>query len=236
MKFRKPLAILGLAGVVAALAVAGSAFAQTPTPAPDQKAKSSYQELFLDRLAAALGTTREKLNGAFTQARDETVDQQVKDGKLTQEQADKIKARSGEAPFGFGIRGFERGHKGGPAFMGGGQAHEAIAKALGMTSEDLTNQLRSGKTLAELAKGKEQAVKDAVVGVVKPQLDEAVKNGKMTQDRANQILEQIQSSDLNSFGGRGFMGKGWFKGNGTRDQAPSTKPSGGPAASGARAL
>lgn len=226
MKFRKPLVVLGLAGVVAALVVAGTAFAQTPTP--DQQAKTSYHEFFLDRLANALGTTRDKLNGALTQARSETVDQAVKDGRLTQEQADKIKAQQGTGPFGFGFHGFGRGGMKGGAFMGAGQAHDAIAQALGMTPEDLANQLRSGKTLAELAAGKEQAVKDAIVNAMKPQLEEAVKNGRITQDRANEILEQIRTSDLSKYGGHWGMGRGWFKGNGTQNQAPGTKPSGGP--------
>ncbi|MGE5618811.1 MAG: hypothetical protein ACM3US_06085 [Sphingomonadaceae bacterium] len=229
MRFRKPLAILGLAGLVATLAVAGSAFAQTPTP-DQQAASSNYREHFLDRLANALGTTREKLNSAFTQARNETVDQMVKDGKLTQEQADKIKAKSDTAPFAFGFRGFGKRHEGGIVFKGGGQVHVAIAEALGMTPEELTNQLKSGKSLAELAQGKEQAVKDAVVGIVKAQLDNAVKNGKMTQERADRILEQIRTADLSKLGGRGFMGKGWFKGNGMGKQAPRDNSSRGPAA------
>lgn len=228
MKFRKPLVILGLAGVVTALVVGGTAFAQTPTPSPNQQAKTSNGEFFLDRLAAALGTTRDKLNGAFTQARNETVDQAVKDGRLTQEQADRIKSQQGTAPFGFGFGVLGRGGKGGAAFMGGSQVRDAIAKVLGMTPEDLANQLRSGKSLAELAKGREQTVKDAIVSAVKPQLDQAVKDGKITQDRANQILDQIRTSDLNSLGGRGgLMLDGKWKGrmSGPRgDKNPTPAP------------
>ncbi len=235
MKLRKPLAILGLAGAIAALAVVGTAFAQTPTPAPNQQAKSNYQNLFLDKLAAALGTTRDKLNSAFTQARNETVDQAVKDGKLTQQQADKIKAQQGNAPFGFGFRGVERGERKGMAFFpGGGEVRDAIAQALGMTPEDLTSQLRSGKSLADLAKGKEQAVKDAIVNATKPKLDEAVKNGKMTQEQETQILDKIRNSDLSKLGFH--PGKGWQKGHGPQNGKPGNKSSLGPAPSGATAL
>jgi len=226
MKLRKPLVILGLVGVVAALAVVGTAFAQTPPS--DQQAKTNYQQFFLDRLANALGVTTDKLNSAFTQARNETVDQEVKDGKLTQERADQIKSKQGTVPFGFGFRGFEGGrdrHAGfaGPkGFMGGTQVRDAIAKALGMTSDDLTNQLRSGKKLADLAKGKEDAVKSAIVDAMKPQLDQAVKDGKLTQDQENQILDRIQKSDLNSFGGHWGMGRNWQKGP-NKGQTPAPR-------------
>lgn len=222
MKLSKPLVVLGLAGVVAAVVVAGTAFAQTPTPAPGQQAKTSYHEFFLDRLAAALDTTRDKLNSALVQARNETVDQQVKDGRLTQEKADKIKSQEGIAPFAFGFRGFDRGGMKGGAFVGGSQVRDAIAQALGMTPEDLASQLRSGKSLAELAQGKEQAVKDAIVAAMKPQLDQAVKDGRITEERANEILEQVRTSDLSKLGGH--WARGWFKGNGDRSKAPMTRP------------
>ncbi len=213
MRVRRSLAIVGLVGAVAAVAVAGTAMAQTPTPGANQ-AKTNYQNLFMDKLAAALGVGRDKLNSAFTDARNATVDQEVRDGKLTQQQADRIKANPNVGPgFGFGFRGSERerGEKG--AFsMGGIKVWSAIAGALETTPQDLTNQLRSGKTLAQLAQGKEQAVKDAIVNTVKPKLDQAVKNGRMTQDQENQFIDKIQKSDLNNFGGHWGM-KGPRKGN-----------------------
>jgi len=46
----------------------------------------------------------------------------------------------------------------GGAVMDGSQVNDAIAKALGITTQDLTNQLQSGKSLAEIASGKVQAV------------------------------------------------------------------------------
>ena len=222
MKLGKPLAFLGVVGVVAALVVAGTAFAQTPTPAPGQQARTGYHEFFLDRLAAALDTTRDKLNSALVQARNETVDQQVKDGRLTQEKADRIKSQEGIVPFAFGFRGFDRGGMKGGAFVGGSQVRDAIAQALGMTPEELANQLRSGKSLAELAQGKEQAVKDAIVAAMKPQLDQAVQDGRITRERADQILEQVRSSDLSKLGGH--WAGGWFKGKGERGKAPTPTP------------
>lgn len=236
MKLRRVLVVLGLAGALAVTAVAGTAIAQTPTP--NTQTGTNYQEYFLDRLASALGTTRDKLTSAFTQARNETADQAVKDGKLTQEKADRMKAQQGIGPFGF--HGFgsdmDRGDmgRGGKmdGFMGGGQSREAIAGALGITTQELDTQLRSGKTLAELAAGKEQAVKDAMVAAEKTRLDQAVAGGKITQAQADQRLEQLRNADLNSlFGHRGMEGRGEFRfrGDGTQPSAPTARPSQGTA-------
>ena len=223
MRFRKTLIALGLAGVVAVAAIAGTAFAQTPTPTPNQN-KTNYQNVFMDKLAAALGKSRDELNAAFTQARNGTVDQEVTDGKLTQAQADAIKARQGNAPFGgFGAKGGDRGEmRGGGFFMGGADVQDAIAKALVMTTADMKTQLQSGKTLAVLAQGKEQAVKDAIVSVEKPKLDQSVKDGKLTQDRENQIIDGIQKSDLSKMGGHWGMGRG--NGNAPKSHSQNEAP------------
>jgi polyhydroxyalkanoate synthesis regulator phasin len=239
MRLRKALIIVGLAGAIVAALVVGTALAQTPTPTPNQ-AKTNYQNVFLDKLAAALGKSRDQLNQALTQARNDTADQAVKDGNLSQQQADRLKAQSGSAPFGFGFHGFggpDRGRAPGMMFMGGAQVRDAIAQALGMTPQDLATQLRSGKTLAQLAQGKEQAVKDAITKIVKAQLDQAVKNGRMTQDQENNVLNKIQSMDLNNLGALGGMRKGPGPGNRPKaTPAPGNKPSFGPLRPGLGAL
>ncbi len=225
MRVRKAAAILGLVGAVAALAVVGTAMAQTPTPAPNQ-AKTNYQSIFMDKLAAALNISRDQLNSALTNARNATVDQAVTDGKLTQQQADKIKANPNVGPglgFEFGFRGGERGHKG-TFFMGGANVWNAIAQTLGMTPQDLTTQLKSGKTLAQIAGDKASDVKNAIVNTIKPNLDQAVKNGKMTQDQENQIISKIQNSDLSTFGGH-WGARGPRKGNNNATPTPNNSPS-----------
>jgi hypothetical protein len=201
MSLRRIWMGLGLLGLVASMAVAGTVLAQTPTPPPGQSATANYGQFFLDRLAANLGIPKERLTEALTRARDETADQAVKDGRLSQQQADRLKAQPGVPPFGFGF-GFHGEKRGMPgfAFRFEGPVRDAIAGALGMTTQQLNEQLRSGQTLGQLAQGKEQAVRDAIVGAVRPQLDQAVQNGRMTQDQANQILSKIQNMDLNQLG------------------------------------
>lgn len=237
MKARKPLAILGVAAVVVGLVIAGTAFAQTPTPTqtPGQQNRANYQNFFLDRVASILGVSRDALNSALTQARNDTADQAVKDGKLTQDQANNLKSRTGNNGFGFGF-GFGHPGRGEARPKGkfdGADVMNAVAQALGMTPQDLMSQLRSGKTLADLAKGKEQAVKDAIVNAEKPKLDQAVQSGKMTQDQENKILDNIRNADLSKIGPH--WGFGWGKGHG-QNPAPGNRPSMGPAMSGASSL
>jgi hypothetical protein len=237
VRSRKTLFLLGLAGLIAALAVAGTALAQTPTPTPNQP-KSNYRDTFLDKLATALGTTKDKLNGAFTQARNDTIDQAVNDGKLTQQQADKMKARQNAGP-GFSFRGLPEG-KAKPRItmgMNSSQIRDAIAGALGMKPEDLAAQLKAGKSLSELAQGKEQAVKDAVLKVVKDRLDQAVKAGKLTQAQADQSYSKAQKMDpLKMFGGPWGKMHGERKPNEQNGLKNNSRPSREPAASAAGTL
>lgn len=229
MTLRKTLVILGLVGAVAAAVVAGTAFAQTPTPTPGQSG-TNYQQLFENQLASALGITTDKLTSAFTTARNATVDQAVKDGKLTQQQADSIKSKPATGPgLGFGFGHFGHGPRGGMGFIGGPDVQSAIAGALGITTQELQTQLQSGKTLAQIAGGNAAAVKTAIVNTIKPKLDQAVKDNKLTQARETQIIDGIQNGDLSQFGGHWGMRPGGKGG-------PGTRPSMGPARMGPGAL
>lgn len=232
MTLRKTLVILGLVGAVAAAVVAGTAFAQTPTPTPGQSG-TNYQQFFENQLASALGITTDKLTSAFTTARNATVDQAVKDGKLTQQQADSIKSKPATGPglgFGFGHFGhFGHGPRGGMGFIGGADVQSAIAGALGITTQNLQTQLQSGKTLAQIAGSNAAAVKTAIVNTIKPKLDQAVTAGRLTAARETQIINDIQNSDLSQFGGHWGMRPGGKDG-------PGTRPSMGPARMGPGAL
>ena len=98
--------LIGLAGflVVAVIAAgawlvvspAGLSFAQapSPTPQPGQSTtnKGVYNTFFWNALATRLGVTLDKLKEAITGASTDTIDQAVKDGKLTQDQANQMKA------------------------------------------------------------------------------------------------------------------------------------------------
>jgi len=118
----------------------------------------------------------------------------VKDGTITQSQADAVKKAIEDARPDHGIRGpgfrmFGEGH--GPF----GDVFGAAAKALGVSVDDLRAALRDGKSIADIAKDKNVAVSDvvdAMVAAAKADLDQAVKDGHLTQAEADQHLSDLR--------------------------------------------
>lgn len=110
----------------------------------------------------------------------------VSDGTLTQSQADKVASTLDKKMPKRGV--------GGPGARFGGmgmtQTRDAAAKALGLTPGKLEIALRSGKSLAEVAKDQKVSVDSlvkAMVTATKGELAAAVKNGTMTQARADRM-------------------------------------------------
>jgi hypothetical protein len=110
----------------------------------------------------------------------------VKDGTLTQSQADKVASTlDTKLP-----RGGPGGHEGPGGRLGGmgmRQAEDAAAKALGMTTDKLHAALEGGKSLADVAKSQKVSVPTLVKAMVKAaeaDLARAVKDGRMTQAQA----------------------------------------------------
>lgn len=97
---------------------------------------------------------------------------------------------------------------------------DAAAKALSLSTADLMTALRSGKTLAGVAKEKNidvNAVKQAMVDGAKAQVDQMVQSGKLTQDQATQMKQSIDQSaaklDLSQPFGKGMpFGHEQFRG------------------------
>jgi AraC-like DNA-binding protein len=197
------LAVIALAGAVAALLVAGTALAQAP-PGSDQQAKTGYHEFFLDRLAGLLGVSRASLDDALKQARSDTVDQAVQDGRISPERAERLKSREGFR-MGPGFAGPRGGEAGRAVVAVGAETLDVVADALGMTRQELVAELRSGKTLAELVAGREDAVRDALVTAAEARLAQAVAAGRMTQEQADRMLDRIRSLDLSQLGRLGGM-------------------------------
>lgn len=143
----------------------------------------------------------------------------VDDKTLTQEQADKVAEKLSQ-PGAIPGRGFGHRWLGGP---GGVHAElDAAAKVLGMSAEDVRAALRGGSTLADLAnkQGKsEDTLINALVAAAKTQLAGAVKSGRLTQARADEIqkdlparIKQMVENGRGGFGpgmrGPGGLGKG----------------------------
>lgn len=71
---------------------------------------------------------------------------------------------------------------------------EVAAQALGLTPDELREQLRSGKSLAEIATDQgvdRQTLIDTLVASATQKVNEAVENGKITQERADEIIANL---------------------------------------------
>jgi AraC-like DNA-binding protein len=174
-------------GGVAVLAVAGGGAAVAASSG------SSPRDAVLKDAAQRLNVSPDKLKAALQAAFGDQLDQAVKDGKLTQQQADRIKQRiqrgEGLPPFG----------PGGPHMLlrfGGPPGDlKAAADYLGLSRAQLLAQLRSGKTLADVAKAQGKPVdglEQAIVAAAKAKLDKAVADGRLTSQQRDQLLQGLQ--------------------------------------------
>ena len=205
----------GLAAVIIGVAAVEAA----PSPSASPTASKNYAQVFVDKLAGILHLTPAQTQDALKQAQLQTVDQMLKDGKITQQQADAMKARINAGQglgFGFGF-GHHEGFKGNHALMKDLKSAElnASASALHMSTADLQSALRSGKSLADLEsqqKVSDSAVKAAMKDAAKGVLDKAVKAGTITQAQADAILARVGNG---TFGRHNY---GWAPGG----QAPAT--------------
>ncbi len=122
------------------------------------------------------------------------LDDLVKDGTITQDQADKIKAKVKEKMATMGPKD-DGGH--GPGRMGPmiGQSLDEVAKVLGMTADEVKAGFKDGKTIADLAKAKGidvQKVIDDLVAAATKKIDEAVAGGKLPADRADKVKAELK--------------------------------------------
>jgi hypothetical protein len=182
---RRLSAIVVAAAALAALGLGASSVAAADTPS------------LADDVAARLGISADKLRGAIEDALDARVDAAVKAGKLTPEQAAKLKERIANAKgLGAGIRArLARGRL--PLVPGiRARAHVpgVVAKYVGITPQELRTELRSGKSLAQIATAHGKTVDGLVAAMLAPaktRLDRAVQNNRITQQRADEILARL---------------------------------------------
>jgi hypothetical protein len=197
--------VIGLAALGVA-ACAGGAYAATQNSGP------SSRQAFLNDVAKRLHVTPQQLTAALNGASVDQLQAEVKAGQLTQAQANALEQRlksggpapllpltpglGGPRPFnavppgGFGSRGFGFGF---PGFGLGG-----AASYLGLTNAQLIQQLRSGKSMAEIAASKGKTVaglEQALTAPIKKALDAAVARKAITAAQEQQILSHF-SADL----------------------------------------
>jgi len=182
MRFTALLAA-SLTAIVLATGVSSAAAAERPSLA--------------DEVAKNLGVTPEKLRAAFKAALVARVDAAVKAGRLTPEQAARLKQRIEKANgLGLGVRkGFAAKRKAfGNRIGKAARAKGPAAMYLGMTREALMAELKQGKSLAQVAREKGKSVDGLVAAMVKPfqeRLAKAVEAKRLTRQRADEILKRF---------------------------------------------
>ena len=200
---------MALAGAgLALVAGGGGAYAATKGSSPDPQQE---RQAVLDGVAKRLGVTPAALSDAFKASLADRVDAAVAAGRLTKAQGDKLKAaiQAGQVPF-FGGPGLEHRH----GFGHVGVELSSVATYVGVTEAQLRTELESGKSLAQIATdhGKDvSGLVDVLVKAETAELDQAVKDGRLTQAQESQILgglkERITAMVQNA--PRAFHGKTW---------------------------
>lgn len=168
--------------------------------APSSTRSGAFCAAFRRAFATNLGVDDPGLVAAAKAAAISAVDAAVAAGQMTRTRADRLKTRIGKAD---GARcGLLAGRFG--AAGGGGAAHAgavvndalaAAAHALGISPAELGADLRSGKTLRDLAATRNvpyETVSGAVVAAVKAKLDARVAAGDLKPQRADRILQRLE--------------------------------------------
>ena len=200
------LSVAALATVVTVAASGAQLLAASPSPTPSPGPGQAYCNAFTGHLANNLGKSQSQVQKAISDAITQTLNDAVKNGDLTQKQADAVKSRMGTnssqvcaaLPGRIGLgpdlgRGFDRGR-----FAAGVGLNEN-AKALGISSSELMQDLRSGQTVQSIAAQKgmdENAFRSKLVSVTRSDLDAQVKAGNLTQKQEDAVLQRLQNDPL----------------------------------------
>lgn len=197
MKFRtKILALTAAAGILAAGAIAIPAAAQDGGDPPATETRQERPDEVLARVAAKLGIEPSALEQAMKDVHLELVDEALAEGRITDDQAEKARERI-ESRQGPAFGRFKGGHGHGNHERGAkirGALLESAAAAIGISKDELKEQLMGGASIAEAAAANGVSVDDVKASIMsdaEAKLAEAVANGRIDQARADQSLAQL---------------------------------------------
>jgi len=209
MKQRSKLLIGALIAVIALTLMPAASFAQGgPDPQPPQPPQiyrnfpgGELIQALIGAAAQALNMTPEELRNALREGQSPA--DLIKAHKVSREQVAEAMQQAWNDEGARIIDQFiEQGMAPGRAplakfgrqFANSRQWSRTLAQELGMTPAEIGKALRSGQTLEEIAQahGKTvQDVVDAIIAAEKARLDQAVADGKLTQEEADAILDRI---------------------------------------------
>ncbi len=163
---------------------------------------AAYCDAFMDAFASELGTTREGVVAAGQAAANAAIDAALAAGDITEERAatmrERVAAYDGEGCGLFGRGGFGPGRGGhGPGHgrgLLGANTIDAAADAFGIEASVLLEEVRDAGSLEAVATARGVSydeVKADILAAVQADLDTAVAEGTIEQDRADEVLERI---------------------------------------------
>ncbi len=162
---------------------------------------NDYCSQFQKDFASKLGISSDKLKTAESGAASDTIDQMVKDGKITKAQADQIKAKLGDATAcqfkGNGGNGNTFNMQKLQQYLVAAEAQ--VAKGLGISSADLTSQLQAGKSLHDIAtahKVSDTQLKTLLNNAIQSELKSAVSAGDLTQAQSDMVTKQLSNNPM----------------------------------------
>jgi hypothetical protein len=203
MNIKTRILTLAAAGAMVVAGVAGAtgfASAQdggaTSTPTKQEK-RVERRDNFLGKVATNLGITLDQLKQAFRSAATQTVDDALANGDITQAQADKIKANI-ESGKNLGLGQLLRaGRKVNVLQRLRAGIAKSAADAIGIQPKDLVSELKSGKSIADVASEHNvsvDAVKSKIMDNAKAALDKARENGRIDQAKEDAALQKLQAN------------------------------------------
>jgi hypothetical protein len=183
-----------LGGGLPALASSNGNAPATATPTANQH----YCQLFMQTLASNLHVSQSQLESATQAALKTTIEQAVKDGKITQDQATKLLNQIDAHPCAAMGHMYRHHDQYGGALANAHQAIlSAVAAKLNLSATTLQSDLASGQTLPQIAAAQHVSMADvnaAYLSAVHAQLATAVSSGGITQQQANQAYTKVQQA------------------------------------------
>lgn len=200
------VAVAGAAVVITASA-SGMSFGFKPAataqqPVDSTSASSTACSNFMKHFAVEIGKTQAQINTAFQKAIGETLADEVKSGQITQAQADAInKKLANQTPCAL-PSSLGRPHPGGDkaaiaAYMQ--QYIAASAAALGVSESQLKTDLAAGQSLSQVAAAQHVSEADfrtKLIANLKPTLDKAVTDKKLTSQQETLIVQRLGTGPL----------------------------------------
>ncbi|TMD10413.1 MAG: hypothetical protein E6J02_01010 [Chloroflexi bacterium] len=192
------------AGLHVGPVAAASSAAKTTPPATGTTKAQTYCQDFAKNFASSLGKSQDQVNTAARDAFKQTLKDAVSKGDLTQAEADKMLARM---PAGNACAA-ALGRIGAAAKAGSAGALKqfmqayltAAASALHLSggADELKADLKQGQSLSQIAAKQgvsEGDFKTSVGNSMKPQLDQAVTDKKITQQQEDALIKKFQAGD-----------------------------------------